>query len=124
MKNKLNQKGQAVVTLLFFMVIGISIVTAVVVVVLNTAVSGSNFEQGTVAYYSAETGAENALIRLIRDPSYGGETMVVDGATVTVQVSGNTINSTAEYGKSIRRIEVQTVYNNNVLSVLSWREIN
>ena len=124
MKNKINQKGQAIVTLLFFMVIGISIVTAVVVFVLNTALSGSNFEQGTVAYYGAETGIENALLRLLRDPGYSGETMVFNGTTVTIQVSGNTIISTAEYGNSIRRVEAQTVYNDNILSVLSWREIN
>lgn len=124
MKNKFYEQGQAVVTLLFFMVISISIITAIVVVVMNNATSGSNVEQGTVAYYSAETGIENALLRLLRDPSYTGETMNVDDATVTIVVSGNTITSTAHYANSIRKIQVQTVYNNNVLTVSSWREIN
>lgn len=124
MKNKTRQKGQAVVTLLFFMVISMSIITAIVIVVVNSAASGSNVEQGTVAYYSAETGAENALLRLVRDPSYTGETMNVNGATVTIQVSGSTITSTAQYANSIRKVQVQTLYNNNVLSVTSWKEIN
>ena len=124
MKNKTYQKGQAVITLLFFMVIAISIITSVVIIVLNSATSGSNVEQGTVAYYSAETGAENALLRLLRDPTYAGETMNVGGATVTINVSGNTITSTATYSNSIRKVQVQTLYNNNVLSVTSWKEIN
>jgi hypothetical protein len=124
MKNKTYQKGQAVVTLLFFMVIAISIITSIVIIVVNSATSGSNVEQGTVAYYSAETGAENALLRLLRDPNYTGETMNVNGATVTITVSSNTITSTAKYANSIRKVQVQTLYNNNVLSVSSWKEIN
>ena len=125
MRNKENQKGQTVVTLLFLMVISISIISAIVVVVYNTVVAGGNFEQGTIAYYAAEAGAENGLIRLLRYPAYTGETLSVDGATVTVQVlGGDTIISVAEYGNSIRKVEVQTVYNNNTREVLSWREIN
>lgn len=123
--NKLkNQKGQTIVTLLFFMVISISVISAVVVVVVNTVISGGNFEQGTVAYYAAEAGAENALLRILRNPSYSGETLTIDGATVTIQVIGNTITSVAEYGNSIRKVEVQTVYNNNMLEVSTWKEIN
>jgi hypothetical protein len=118
-----NQKGQAIVTLLFIMVISVSIITSVVIVASNNLASGSNLEQGTVAYYAAEAGAENALIRLIRDSGYNGEILAVDGATVTIQVTGNTITSIAEYGNSIRKVEVQTLYNNNVRSVVSWKEI-
>ena len=123
MRSKKNQKGQAIVTLLFIMVIAVSIITAVVIVAANNIASGSRFEQGTVAYYAAETGVHNALLRILRNPSYTGETLAVDGATVTIQVVGDTITSVAEYGNSIRKIEAQTMYNNNVLSVISWKEI-
>jgi len=119
-----NQKGQAVLTLLFFMVIGLSIITAVVIVVVNTAQAGSNTEQGTLAYYSAETGAENALLRLLRDPNYTGEVMNIDGGTVTIVVNGGVITSTGRIDNSIRKVQVQTVYNGNVLTVSSWKEIN
>lgn len=124
MKNKNSQKGQAIVTLLFIMVVSISVITAVVIVTANSVASGSSLEQGTVAFYAAETGAQNGLLRLLRNPSYSGETLVVDDATVTITVSGNVITSIAEYGNSIRKIEVQTMYNNNELTVDSWREIN
>lgn len=124
MRNKYNQKGQAVLTLLFFMVISVSIITAVVIVVINSAQAGSNVEQGTVSYYAAETGAENALLRLLRDPNYTGEVMNVTGGTITIFVSGGTITSTAKIDNSIRKVQVQTVYNGNVLTVSSWKEIN
>ncbi len=123
-KYKLNQKGTALITLLFFMTIFVSVITAIVLIVLNTISAGSNLEQGTLAYYAAETGAENALLRLLRDPNYTGETMTVDQGTVVIDVSSGVITSTATVGNSIRKIQVQTVYNNNVLTTTSWTEIN
>jgi hypothetical protein len=122
-KKRNNQEGQALVTLIFIMVISIAVITAVVIVAANNIASGSRFEQGTVAYYAAETGAQNALLRKLRNPSYNGEVLTVNGATVTIQVVGDNIVSTAEYGKSIRKIEVITTYSNNILSVASWKEI-
>lgn len=118
------QAGQAIVMLLFFMVISITVITAVVIVVGNSISSGSYFERGTVAYYSAETGIENALLRLLRDPTYTGETMDIAGAQVTIVVDSGTITSTAFYANTERKIQVETIYDNNVLEVVSWREIN
>ena len=123
MKNDNKQKGQAIVTLMFVMVIALTVITAVVIVAANNIASGSSLEQGTVAYYAAEAGAENAIIRKLRDPSYSGETLSVDGASVTISVNGDTITSVAQYSNAVRKIEVQTTYNNNVLSVTSWKEI-
>ncbi|MBI2621282.1 MAG: hypothetical protein HYW63_01380 [Candidatus Levybacteria bacterium] len=118
------QLGYAVLTLLFFMTISMAIVTGIVIVVLNNALSTSSLEQGTVSYYSAESGIENALLRLIRDPNYTGESLQIDGATVGVQVSNGIITSTATFEKSIRKIQVDYVYNNSALTITSWKEIN
>lgn len=119
-----DQKGQALVMLLFFMVVSITVITAVVIVVANSITTGSYFERGSVAYYSAEAGIENALLRLLRDPDYTGETLEVDGAEVTIVVDGGIITSTAEYANTVRKIQVETIYDNNVLEVATWREIN
>ncbi len=124
MKNEFDQKGQAVVTILFIMVISITIITSIILIVFNNVSAGSNVEQGAIAYYSAESGAQNAILRLLRDPSYTGETMSINGGTVDIAVSGGVITSTAHVDNSIRKIEVQTVYNNNVLTITSWKEIN
>ena len=122
--NKKNQRGEAVITLLFFVAISIAIITAIAYIVFNNVTAGASVEQGAVSYYAAETGAENALLRLLRDPNYTGETMTVDNSTVDINVNAGVITSTATFENSVRIIEVQTVYNNNVLTVSSWREIN
>lgn len=119
-----SQKGNALITLLFFMAISLAIITGVVVVVLNNATSTSSVDQGTTAYYIAETGAENALLRLIRDPSYAGETMNVDGGSVVIVVNSGTITSTATFSNTIRKVQIQTSNTNNQLNITSWKEIN
>jgi len=119
-----NQKGYALITLLFFMVISLTVVTGVAIVVLNNASSTSATEQGTLAYYAAETGAENALLRLIRDPNYAGETLNVDGGSVVIQVNNGTIISTATVFRAVRKIQVVTTNTNNQVNITSWKEIN
>ena len=105
------------------MTISVAIVTAIVIIVLNNATAVGTLEQGTDAYYAAESGAENALLRLLRDPNYTGETLAVDQGTVVISVRNGIATSTATVANSIRKIQVDTVYNNNVASVTSWKEI-
>ncbi|MBP9716649.1 MAG: hypothetical protein KBD51_01770 [Candidatus Levybacteria bacterium] len=119
-----SQKGHALITLLFFMVISLTIVTGVTIVVLNNASATSEAEQGTIAYYAAETGAENALLRLVRNPNYAGETLNIDGGSVVIQVNNGTIISTATISRAVRKIQVETTNINNQISVTSWKEIN
>ncbi len=121
---KESQKGQSLITILFFVVISITIITAISSIILNSTSTGSSIEQGSIAYYSAESGAQNAILRLLRDPNYTGETMSLNDGTVTIVVSGGVITSTAHVANSIRKIEVQTGYNNNILTISSWKEIN
>lgn len=123
----IKQHGQALVTLLFFIIIGISITTAAAIVILTSSDTASSFELGTNAYYIAESGVENALLQLERNPSYTGEVLPVGSGTATVTVatgSSMIITSVGNLGNYLRKIQVQAVYNNNILSVTSWKEIN
>lgn len=120
------QKGQALLTLLFFVVIAISVITAAVFVLAENSLSTSKSQEGSVAYYAAESGVENAILQLERNPGYTGEIVQVDTATVTVTVtqgSSITILSVAKEGNSIRKIQVQAVFTNNMISVSSWKEV-
>lgn len=120
------QKGQALITLLFFMVIAVTITTASVVILFVTTASTSKLEQGTRSYYVAESGIENALLRLLRDPSYAGETISVDDGSAVVTVSGSSpyiITSVGEVGTFQRTIQAEADYSGGVLSVTDWREI-
>lgn len=126
MKNNKRQKGQSLITLLFFMIIAITITTTAVVVSLVNALSTSYLDQANSAYYVAEAGAENAIIQLLRNPAYTGETMSVDSGTAEIAVSGSSpivVTSIGRIYNSLRKIEVKAVFTNGVLVINSWKEV-
>lgn len=122
----MKQCGQAVVTLLIFMVIGITITSAGVVLIINSSTATSAFQESLIARQMAESGAENAMIRLLRNPSYTGETMTIDNGTATITVSGSNPKTILSVGKNrnyVRKIQVTASDVNNILTVTSWQEI-
>ncbi len=120
------KRGQTLVLLLAFMAIAITITTAAVVVLISNSQSASKFALGTEAYDVAESGVENALVRLLRDPSYTGESLTVGQGTATIAVTGTgpyTVTSTGVVSDFSRRIQVTANYTNGVLTVTSWSEV-
>ena len=75
----------------------------------------------------AEAGVEDALIRLLREPSYSGSTVPVGNfdAAVTVTTTGSTktIESVGVVNDFKRKIVVEADYSNNLI-VNFWREVN
>lgn len=118
-----NYKGQALVSLLMFILVAMTVITATITTVISNTRSASEGQQSVDAYYVAEAGAENALMRLLRDPSYTGETLPVGNNTAIITVSGSTITSVGQVNNLARTIQVTTSYNNNQMIVTSWREI-
>lgn len=123
-------RGQTLVTLIFFMVIATTVTTAAILVITTNILSGSRFQEGTIAYQIADSGAENALIRILRDPSYAGETLSVGSGSATIQVTGQgtsidpyIVISRGQKGSYIKRVEVTAVYENDELDVISRKEI-
>jgi hypothetical protein len=120
-------RGQTLITLLFFIVISVTVVSAAVVMILVNSRAASSLEQGMDAYYIAESGIENALLRILRNPAYAGESMTVDGGTAEINVSGSgpyTIVSTGRVGDHMKRVQVVADYVAGELQVQSWREVN
>ncbi len=115
------------ITLLFFTVIATTITSAAVIILIVNSLSGAKFQQGNIAYEVAQTGAENAKLRLLRDPSYAGETLPVGNgnAVVTVTKNGNnyTILSVGTVGNFTRQVQVQATYNNSLFVITSQKEI-
>ena len=126
-----SQAGQALVTLLFFMIVAITITSGAVVILFTNSLSASKLELGTYAYYYAESGAEDALMRLLRDPdgtvASSPQTLTIENANVvtTVSKSGSnyTINSDATGGNFRRTIQVVASFVSNIFAVTSWKEI-
>lgn len=127
--SKHNQTGQTIIALLIFMMLAILITTsAVTMTVINTQ-SNNQTNYGELARQAAETGAENALLQLERDPTYVGETMNINSTTTaTITVSGTTTRTITSVGAltgigSFKRTVVVTAsYTGNVFSVNSWVE--
>ncbi|MDP1743577.1 MAG: hypothetical protein Q8L51_02195 [Candidatus Amesbacteria bacterium] len=120
------KKGQTLVVLLVFIAIAMAIVVAAVSSVINSTTGGSQYEIGQSAYLLAESGLEEAMLRLLRDPAYTGETLTTADGSTTIIVTGTIqkiIISTATVGNSTRKIQVEAEYINNVLTVISWNEI-
>lgn len=124
-KKTYTEKGQALVILLIFMIIALTVTSAGVMAVLVNSISASSISQSQEVYFIAESGIENALLRLARDPNYTGENVTVGSGATAVNVSGEstkTITSTATLGNFKKQIIASASYNNYVWSVNSWKE--
>ena len=106
-----------------FVLVAVTVITSTITTVISNTKAASEGQQAVDAYYVAEAGAENALMRLLRDPSYTGETLPVGNNNATVTVSGSTITSIGQVNNLTRKIQVITSYNNNQMIVTSWKEI-
>ena len=120
------QKGQALVVLLVFMMVSIIMTTMAVALVIINATAASGVEQGEMALLIADSGAENALLRLVRNPAFTGtETFTIDGGSVAATVSAGTpiiITSKGQMGQFIRTASVTATFVDSVLTVNSWNE--
>ena len=120
------QKGQALVTLLFFILISLTITSGAIIIIVANSISANKFADGTVAYYVAESGVENSLLRLLRDPNYTGEVLTINGATAIVTVSGSnpkTVISIGQSGSFKRTVQAQLNYSSGYYTVSNWREL-
>ena len=124
---KIKEKGQALVTLLFFVVIALTITSAAIIIIITNSISSSKLMGGELAYYAAESGIENALLRLLRDPDYAGETLTIEDVTVTVTATGSantkTVVSVGENGNFKRTVQAQMTYNSGYYSFSNWKEL-
>lgn len=122
-----NESGQVILTIVVFMVVMILVTTAATLTTVVNTRNASIYEMGTRAYAIAESGAENALIILLRNPNYTGETLSLDGGEVVVTVNGSgstrTVTSTSSLNAFSRTVRVQLTYTNSVMTVTSWREV-
>jgi hypothetical protein len=121
-----NSSGQALISLIFFATIGMAIATAAILATLSSTIASSKIQSGILTFSEAESGAENAYLRLLRDPNYKGETISINGTNIIATVSGSTditINSKATSGKFSRSIQVQLQYINGKYVIQSWKEL-
>ncbi|MEO6761553.1 MAG: hypothetical protein ABI220_04235 [Candidatus Saccharimonadales bacterium] len=122
---RLNSRGQTLIALLIFMMVAMMITLAATAVAIINLKAGNSYASGQQALINADSGAENALMRLSRDPAYSGETMTLGSGTATISVSGTDTRNVVSVGtdkNASRTITVTASDTNNQLTVLSWSE--
>src|SRR5260221_6902681 len=117
--------GQTIIALLIFMMLAIALTLSATAVVIINIQGDPSFRNGETALQDAQTGAENALLRLERDNTYAGETMTLLHGTATITVSGTTTKTIISKGTSgnfVRTITATATITSTVLALTSWSE--
>ena len=120
------QHGYILTALLVFIVVILVISTTSIMVSISSLRGQSHIDAGVATLNAAESGAENAILRLLRDPGYTGENLVVDGVDIELSVLHGTptiVTSTADSGAYEKTIEVRLVRTNGILQLQSWKEL-
>lgn len=126
LKFKIKEKGQALVTLLFFVLISLTITTGAIIIIIVNSLSASKLAEGTSAFYIAESGVENAILRILRNPDYAGETLAVGTGMASITVTGSNpkiVTSVGENGNFKRKVSAQLTYNNGYYTFSDWKEL-
>lgn len=125
MKIKKN-KGQALISLLVFSAMAITIATAATIITINAREETYIFTESSKIEDAADSGIENSLLMLIRNPSYTGGSLNIGDTNITVSITGDdvkTITSVAESSNFIKRRQVTVEYIDNRLTVTSWKSV-
>ncbi len=121
------EAGQTLIVLLIFVLMAVLVASTAIFVVTANAVASNDLSMGISTKQMADSGIETAYIKLLRDPSYVGETInEPGGGTIVVSVSwfgeNATIVSTATNGTYSKRVESVVTNSQNVLTQVYWKE--
>ncbi len=121
----MNQKGQALVSILLIMAVASLAFAASLVATSLSQTAGRSGVSNNV-YFAAESGAEEALLGLLRNPDYSHDTLSINGVNVDITIAKNgtinTIDSEASTSNETRTLEVTADTAGSQVKVLSWKE--
>jgi len=120
--------GQILTSVLVFMAFGLSVIALSATLTIINMQNTAKYSQSEQASNYAEAGAEEATLRLIRDPSYiGGNLSIATDATISVQIAVNgdsrAITSTATYNGFTKKVLAQVSLANGKVTLVSWKQI-
>ena len=120
-------RGNVTVTILVLMVMLIITVTAAVSVGIASIRDNLRYNSGENALVIAQSGVENSILRLLRDPSYtvSNANLPVGTGYATITVSGSnpkTITSIGTIGDFRRTLVANVTISGGQLIINSWIE--
>ncbi len=119
-----NCAGQTVIALLLFMMLAIMVTTAAATVTITNIRANDQYTKGEQALMFAESGIDEALVRLTRDPDYAGGTIAFQDGTATISVSGTSVKTIISHGtnNNYHRTVTVTAAVDGAVTVTSWSE--
>jgi len=121
------KRGNVSIMLVLIIMMLSVITTAAVAIAISTTLDTTTLTLGERALTVAESGAENAILRLLRDPAYSGEANLPIGpGTATIGVTGASpkiITSSGTVNDLTRQIQVTITITSGQLTVTNWQEI-
>ena len=121
-----SNQGQALTSLMIIVFVGLSIITTSVGVISTNLSSTSNLLEANDALIIAESGAEDALLKILRSPSYTGGTLPFTDGLATISIASTnpfTFISRGTVGRHQRSIQVTINTSGGITTVSSWQEI-
>ncbi len=122
---KQREDGQTLIALLIFILVAMTITIAATAVAIINIQANNSFTTGEQALAAANSGIEDAVIQLERNPSYSGGTMPIANGTATITVSGTgtqTIVSIGSVGHFQRTVTATASTTANIVTVTNWSE--
>lgn len=123
---KNGEQGQALVVVLVLAVISIIVISASTAITIITAQDAQTVLLAEDLYVAVESGIEEAVISLLREPSYTGGTVTQNDIDVNVVVTGTNpyvIEASAESAGIRRSIQAEGTIVNTVFTLTRWEEI-
>ncbi len=111
--------------LISFVAVAIVVISTALINTYTNTIAATKTQTGDIALSIAESGIENALLRILRDSSYTGETLAIGSGSATITVTGSTaktIISTGTFGTFKRKIQAIASDSAGILTVTSWQE--
>jgi Tfp pilus assembly protein PilV len=130
MKKYQQKQGLALITVLIFGAVALIVIVFGITLMVIQTNTARQFSSGQKALILAESGMENALLRLLRDPNYSGEILTLGNGTATIEVVSNgsdrTVTVTADSSSVLdakRTIQAIITEENGRIVINSWQEL-
>ena len=116
-------QGHVLIVVLLLMMVGIFTITMATSLIITTSQSHASRMEADSLRTAADSGVENAILNIRRNPGYTGGSTTIDGAVVNTSVVAGadyTITATASSGLRRQAFRVKVARTNGILSVTDW----
>ena len=121
----IQQNGQTLIALLVFMLVATTVTIGASAIAIINIQSNDSITSGSTALLNAESGVEDTILKLERDPSYSGGALNIGSGSATITVSGSgtyTVVSVGSSGNFQRTVTATLTDTSNVMSLTGWSE--